>query len=47
VVILLSRPAEVGGPDWPEEAAIAIRFRDGKGIAMQDYPSLADARREL
>ena len=47
VVILLSRPAEVGGPDWPEEAAIAIRFRDGKVIAMQDYPTLADARRQL
>ena len=47
VVVLLSRPAEVGGPDWPEEAAIAIRFRDGKVIAMQDYPTLADARREL
>ena len=46
-VILVSRPAEVGGPDWPEETAIAITFRDGKVVAMQDYPTLADARRAL
>ena len=44
-VILLSRPAEVGRPDWPEETAIAITFRAGKIVAMQDYPELADARR--
>ena len=43
-VILLSHPAEVGGPDWPEETAIAITFRDGKVVAMQDYATLADAR---
>ena len=44
-VILLSHPAEVGGSDWPEETAIAIMFRDGKVVAMQDYATLADARR--
>ena len=44
-VILLSRPAEVGGPDWPEETAIAITFCDGKVVAMQDYRTLADALR--
>jgi ketosteroid isomerase-like protein len=47
VVILLSRPAETGGPDWPEETAIAITFRDGKVVAMQDYATLGDARRAL
>jgi ketosteroid isomerase-like protein len=44
-VILLSHPAQVGGPEWPEETAIAVTFRAGKVIAMQDYPTLADARR--
>jgi ketosteroid isomerase-like protein len=44
-IILLSRPAQVGGPDWPEETAIAITFRAGKVVAMQDHPTLADARR--
>jgi ketosteroid isomerase-like protein len=44
-VILLSHPAEVGGPEWPEEIAIAIMFHDGKVVAMQDYATLADTRR--
>ena len=44
-VILLSRPAEVGGPEWPEETAIAITLRAGKVVAMRDYLTLADARR--
>ena len=44
-VILLSHPAQVGGPEWPEETAIAVTFREGKVVAMQDYSSLADARR--
>jgi ketosteroid isomerase-like protein len=44
-VILLSRPAEVGGPEWPEETAIAISFREGKVVALRDYPTLRDARR--
>jgi ketosteroid isomerase-like protein len=44
-IILLSRPAEVGGHDWPEVTAIAITFRAGKVVAMQDHPTLADARR--
>ena len=46
-VILLTRPAEVGGPEWPEETAIGITFRAGKVVAMQDYRTLADARRAL
>ena len=46
-VILVSHPAEVGGPDWPEETAIAITFRDGKVVAMQDYASLGDAHRAV
>ena len=44
-IILLSRPAEVGGPDWPEETVIAITFRAGKVVAMQDHRTLPDARR--
>jgi ketosteroid isomerase-like protein len=46
-VILLSRPAEVGGSEWPEETAIAVSFREDKVVAMRDYPTLADARRAL
>ena len=46
-VILVSLPAEVGGPDWPEETAIAVNFRDGKVVSMQDYPTLVDAQRAL
>ena len=42
-VVLVSHPAEVGGEEWPEETAIAIRFREGKVVTMQDYPTLADA----
>jgi ketosteroid isomerase-like protein len=44
-VILLSLPADVGGPEWPEETAIAITFRADRVVAMQDYRTLADARR--
>ena len=29
-------PGRGRGPDWPEETAIAITFRDGKVVAMQD-----------
>jgi ketosteroid isomerase-like protein len=43
-IILLSRPAEVRGSDWPEETAIAITFRAGKVVTMQDHPTLAEAR---
>lgn len=46
-VILISHPAAVGGPDWPEETAIALTFRDGKVVAMQDFPTLAAARDAL
>jgi ketosteroid isomerase-like protein len=45
-VILLSHPAEIGGPEWPEETAISITFCGGKVVAMQDYPTLAAARAE-
>ena len=38
MVILLSHPAEVGGPDWPEETAIAIMFRDGKSSPCRISP---------
>jgi ketosteroid isomerase-like protein len=46
-VILVSHPAQVGGPEWPEETAIVITFRDGRVVAMQDCSTLADARRTL
>jgi ketosteroid isomerase-like protein len=42
-VVLVSHPAEIGGDQWPEETAIALTFRGGKVVAMQDYASVADA----
>jgi hypothetical protein len=46
-VILVSHPAEMGGPEWLEETAIVVTFRDGRVVAMQDCSTLADARRAL
>jgi ketosteroid isomerase-like protein len=46
-VILVSHPAKVGGPEWPEEKAMVVTFRDGRVVAMQDCSTLADARRAL
>lgn len=43
-VILVSHPAQVGGPEWPEETAIAMTFEGGKVSSMQDHATLADAR---
>jgi len=42
-VIVVSHPREIGGPDWPEETATAMTFRDGRVVAMQDYRSEAEA----
>ena len=42
-VILISRPAEIGGPEWPAETATVIRFRDGRVVSMQDYRTEPEA----
>jgi ketosteroid isomerase-like protein len=38
-VIVIGRPREVAGPEWPEETATTVTFRDGKVVAMQDHPT--------
>jgi ketosteroid isomerase-like protein len=43
IVIVVSRPRMIGGEDWPEETATVISFRGEKIVAMQDYPTRADA----
>jgi ketosteroid isomerase-like protein len=46
-LIMVDYPAEVGGPEWPEETATVITFRDGKAIHMQQYPTREEALRAL
>jgi ketosteroid isomerase-like protein len=36
-VVLLSWPAEIGGPEWPEETATVVTFDGGRVTRMQDY----------
>ncbi len=38
-VIVVSWPREVGGDEWPEEAATVMAFRDERIVSMQDYTS--------
>jgi ketosteroid isomerase-like protein len=42
-VIVVIRPREVAGEEWPEEAATTIRFRERKVVEMQDYRTREDA----
>ena len=42
-VIVVSRPSEIAGPEWPEETVTIMRFRDGKVVSMRDYRTEADA----
>jgi ketosteroid isomerase-like protein len=42
-VIVVSHPSDIGGPEWPEETATIMRFRDGKVVSMRDYRTEADA----
>jgi hypothetical protein len=42
-VIVVSHPREIGGPEWPEETATLMTFRDERVVAMQDYRSEAEA----
>ena len=43
-VIVVSHPREIGGPEWPEETATVMTFRDERVISMQDFRSEAEAR---
>ena len=43
VVIVIAKPRETGGDEWPPEVATVIRFADGKVVAMQDYRTKQEA----
>jgi ketosteroid isomerase-like protein len=43
-LIVVAHPSEIGGAEWPAEVATVMRFRDGKVVSMQDYPTVAEAR---
>ena len=43
-VIVTAHPREIGGPEWSDETATVIRFRQGKVVSMQDYRTEAEAR---
>src|SRR5213079_1926905 len=42
-LISVSRRHPDREPDWPEEAATVITFRDGRAVRMQQYRSRAEA----
>jgi hypothetical protein len=42
-VILVSRPREIGGEEWPEETATVVSFEGDRVVRMQDYPTQAEA----
>ena len=42
-VIVVSYPSEIGGPEWPDETATIMRFRDGKVVSMHDYQTEVEA----
>ena len=44
VVLVTAHPSEIGGPEWPDETATVIRFREGKVVSMQDYRTEEEAR---
>ena len=42
-VIVVSRPSEIGGDEWPAEAATVLSFAGEKIVAMQDYRTREEA----
>jgi ketosteroid isomerase-like protein len=47
VVIVVSHPREIAGPEWPSETATVITFKDGRVREMRDYRTKADALRAI
>lgn len=41
--VLVSVSHTANGPDWPDEPATVIRFRDGKAVEMRQFRSREDA----
>ncbi|MDQ2968832.1 MAG: nuclear transport factor 2 family protein [Actinomycetota bacterium] len=42
-VIAVSHPSAIGGPEWPDETAIVMRFKGGAVVSMRDYLTKAEA----
>ena len=42
-IIVVSHPSEIGGPEWPDETATLMRFRQARVVSMQDYRTEAEA----
>ncbi len=42
-VIVVSHPRDIGGDQWPEEAATVLSFEGEKIVAMQDYRTRDEA----
>jgi len=42
-VIVVAHPSEIGGPDWPDETATVMTFRDERVVSMQDYRTETEA----
>jgi ketosteroid isomerase-like protein len=42
-VIVVAHPSEIGGPEWPDETATVMTFRDERVISMQDYRTESEA----
>ena len=42
-VIVVSHPSQIGGPEWPDETATLMRFRQARIVSMQDYRTEAEA----
>ena len=42
-IIVVSHPSEIGGPEWPDETATLMQFRQARVVSMQDYRTEAEA----
>jgi len=42
-IIVVSHPSEIGGPEWPDETATLMRFRQARVVSMQDYRTESEA----
>jgi hypothetical protein len=46
-VIVVAHPSEIGGEEWPAETATVLSFKGETVVAMQDYPTQAEALRAV
>ena len=42
-VVVVAHPAEIRGPEWPEEVATIITFHQGKVTTMRDFRTKEEA----